>query len=205
MNNITPDILKESSGGYYSCRIEDEMFMNREIQCTGEINDDTCDSLSMQLRYLNRVDPEQEIRLFVNSPGGEVSSGLAIYDVMKSISCPIRTICLGMASSMAAILFISGDHREMMPHARIMIHDPLIRDFGGSALQVKSLSDDLLRTREITASIIAEHTGRTLEEIFEATSKDTYFNAREAVEYGLADSIINISTERRSTNGTLNK
>lgn len=194
MTNIdsiyTPHVLKETSSGFYSFRIEDEMLKTREVQCTGEITDATCDSLAMQLRYLNAVDPEKEIKLFVNSPGGEVSSGLAIYDVMKSITCPIRTICLGMAASMAAILFISGDQRDMLPHARIMIHDPLIANFGGSALQVKSLSDDLLRTREITGSILVEHTGRTLEEIFEATSKDTYFSAEEAVSYGMADRII---------------
>lgn len=186
----TPQVLKESSSGYYSVRIEDEMFRNREVQCTGEIDNATCDSLAMQLRHLAAVDPGKEIKLFVNSPGGEVSSGLAIYDIIKSISCPIRTICFGMAASMAAILFISGDQREMLPHARIMIHDPLITNFGGSALQIKTLSDDLLRTREITGAIIAEHTGKSLEEIFEATAKDTYFSAEEAVKYGMADRII---------------
>lgn len=189
-NFYTPMVIKETSSGFYSVRIEDEMLMHREIQCTGEINDRVCDSLSMQLRYLSAVDPEKEIKLFVNSPGGEVSSGLAIYDVMKSISCPIRTICIGMAASMAAVLFISGDEREMLPHSRVMIHDPLITNFGGSALKVKSLSDDLLRTREITASIIARHTGKSLEEIYDATAKETYFDAQEAVDYGLADRII---------------
>lgn len=186
----TPMVIKETSSGFYSFRIEDEMLMNREIQCVGEIDDRVCDSLSMQLRYLNAEDPKKEIRMFVNSPGGEVSSGLAIYDVMKSISCPIRTVCLGMAASMAALLFISGDHRDMMPHSRILIHDPLITNFGGSALKVKAMSDDLLKTRDIIASIISEHSGKSLEQVCAATAKETLFNAEEAVEYGLADRII---------------
>ncbi len=186
----TPQILKETSSGHYSVRIEDEMFRNREIQCTGTIDEAMCNSVSMQLRYLNSVSPDKEIKIFINSPGGEVASGMALYDVMKSISCPIRTICLGTAASMAAVLFISGDEREMLPHSHIMIHDPLISRFGGSALQVKSMSDNLMQTREIIGNILAKHTGRSLEEIFEATSKDTCFNAKEAVQYGIADRII---------------
>ena len=129
--------------------------------------------------------------LYINSPGGEVQSGLALYDVMRAVSCTIRTVCLGMAASMAALLFIAGDEREILPHSRIMIHDPLIGEgAGGSALSVKARADDLMRIRDITAGIIARHSGMPLERVFELTASDTYFEAKEAVEAGLADRII---------------
>ena len=129
--------------------------------------------------------------MYINSPGGEVSSGLALYDVMKAVKCPIRTVCVGTAASMAAVLFASGSERDMLPHARIMIHDPLIiGGAGGSALAMKRLSDDLLRTREIMCGILAEHTGRTLEEIYEKTASDSFFYADEAIKFGLADKVV---------------
>ena len=187
----TPNIIKESSRGYDAFRIVDHMLMNREIDCVGVIDAAATDSLCLQLRYLQQVDPKAQITIFINSPGGEVQSGLAIYDTMKAIACPIRTVCLGMAASMAALLFVSGDQRDMLPHSRVMIHDPLIKNgVGGSALELKTISENLMRTREITAQVLAEHTGKTLEEIYEVTSRDSYFEAPEAVEFGLADRVI---------------
>lgn len=120
-----------------------------------------------------------------------MQSGLALYDVMQTVSCPVRTVCLGMAASMAALLFIAGDGRQMLPHSRVMIHDPLIGGgLGGSALSVKARADDLMRIRDITAGVIARHTGMTLEQVFALTASDTYFEAGEAVETGLADRIV---------------
>ena len=187
----TPDIIKESSRGFGTVRIVDQMLADREIACVGPIDAATTDSLCLQLRYLQKKDPEAEIAIFINSPGGEVQSGLAIYDTMKAISCPIRTVCLGMAASMAALLFVSGDQRDMLPHSRVMIHDPRIAGgVGGSALELKTISENIMRTREITAAILAEHTGKTLEEVYEVTAQDTYYEAPEAVDFGLADRII---------------
>ena len=128
--------------------------------------------------------------MFINSPGGEVDSGLALYDVMKGISCPIRTVCLGIAASMGALLFTAGDKREILPHGRVMIHDPLISSTGGSALHLQEVSRNLLKTREELCSILARHTGRTLKEIYKKTAQDTWFSAEEAVAFGLADRII---------------
>lgn len=194
MSNVvmnTPYVIKESSSGYFSSRIEDEMFHDREIECVGVIGTDTTYSMCLQLRYLQKMDPDAEITIFINSPGGEVMSGLAIYDVMKATSCPIRTVCLGMAASMAALLFIAGDQRDMLPHSQVMIHDPLVGGgVGGSALELKTISENLMRTREITAQVIAEHTGKSLEEVYETTSRDSYFEAPDAVEFGLADQVI---------------
>lgn len=188
---ILPNIIKETSKGFDSYRIMDELFQQREIECVGEINQDTVYSLIQQIRYLHRIAPDEEITLYINSPGGEVSSGLALYDVMKAVSCPIRTVCVGTAASMGALLFAAGDKREMLPHARVMIHDPLISGgIGGSALSVHAQSQHLMKVRETTAKILAKHTGKTLEEIYEKTATDTFFYAEEAVEFGLADSII---------------
>ena len=189
-NNNTPYIIKETSNGLFVCQIQDDMLQRREIECVGEINADSVNAIIRQIRYLAAQDPEAEITIYINSPGGEVYSGLALYDVMKAVPCPIRTVCVGTAASMGAVLFASGDRREMLPHAQVMIHDPLIQSTGGSALTLKSTSDSLMEIRESTAKILAEQTGKTLEEIFEKTKQDTWFHAQEAVDFGLADSII---------------
>lgn len=190
-NIYVPRILKETSSGFFTYDIQDQMLMHRELECTGEINSDSVYALCRQLRYLQQEDPNKEITVYINSPGGEVDSGLALYDVMRGISCPIRTVCLGIAASMGAILFAAGTRREIMPHGRVMIHDPLIPSgAGGSALKIQELSRSILKTREEICSILAKHTGRTLEEIYEKTANDSWFSAEEAVEFGLADRII---------------
>lgn len=186
-----PNIIKETCSGILLYSIQDFMLTQREIECVGEINSQTVNSIIRQIRYLANQNENEEITMFINSPGGEISSGLALYDVMKGVKCPIRTVCTGMAASMAAILFCAGDKRDMLEHARVMIHDPqLMQGYGGSTLTVKAVAEDMMRIREITCKILAEHTGKTIEEIYDKTAKDTYFNADEAIEYGLADRII---------------
>ena len=188
---MTPSLIRETSEGFSRCAIQDEMFQRREIECVGEITEESVYSLILQLRYLSSENPDTAITMFINSPGGSVTSGLALYDVMQAIRCPVRTVCTGIAASMAALLFISGRSRDMLPHARIMVHDPLIPGgIGGSALKIDALAKDLMQARETTAAIIAAHTGRTLEEVYARTATDSYFNAGEAVAWGLADRII---------------
>ena len=190
-NNVfTPRILVESHQGWSAHDIRDEMLRNRELECTGEINSDSVYSLCRQLRYLQQKNPNAEITMFINSPGGSVYNGLALYDVMKGISCPIRTVCLGTAASMGALLFAAGDQRDIMPHGKVMIHDPLISQTGGNALQLREISDNLMKTRENIGTLLAQFTGRTLEEIYEKTARDSWFTAEEAVSFGLADRII---------------
>lgn len=187
----SPMILKETCSGLERYEIQDEMLQNREIECVGEVNAESVNSLIAQIRYLNRLDDEKEITIYINSPGGEVQSGLALYDVMQAVKCPIRTVCIGTAASMGALLFASGDKRDILPHARVMIHDPLvINGISGNALQIKGMSDDLMRIREITGQILAAHTNRTIDEIYEKTAVDSYFYADEAVNFGLADRVI---------------
>ncbi len=183
-------IIKESSRGYDLIPIQDEMLSRREVELVGEVSADSVNALIRQLRYLQSKDPKAPITLYINSPGGSVDSGMALYDVMQAVSCPVRTICVGLAASMAALLFVSGAERDMLPHSRLMIHDPLIVQTGGSALKLKAISDDLMETRQIIAKVIAEHSGKSMEEVLEKTASDSYFRAEEAVKFGLADHII---------------
>ncbi len=188
---MTPHIIKESSEGTTYCPIQDELFnTRRSVEVVGEITRESVYSLILQLRYLHQADPEKEITMYINSPGGSVSDGLALYDVMEGIPCPVRTVCVGMAASMGALLFAAGDTRDMLPHATVMIHDPLTTGIQGSALSVEEASRRLMETREITASILSKHTGHTIEEVYEKTRQDSYFNAQEAVDWRLADRII---------------
>lgn len=187
----TPEIIKETSGGTTYCPIQDELFnSSRSVEVVGEITRESVYSLILQLRYLQQSGPGKEITMYINSPGGSVSDGLALYDVMEATGCPIRTVCVGMAASMGALLFAAGDSRNMLPHASVMIHDPLTTGLGGSALRIEEASRRLMETRKTTAEIIAKHTGHSLEEVYEKTKQDSYFNAEEAVAWGLADRII---------------
>lgn len=190
-STYSPLVMQETSDGLRLYDIRDEMLAAREIEITGAIDAGSVSTAIRCLLHLQKEDQQLPITLYINSPGGEVQSGLALYDVMQAVSCPIHTVCLGMAASMAALLFIAGDKREMLPHSRVMIHDPLIGGgIGGSALSVKARADDLMRIRDITAQVISRHTGMNLEEVFELTAKDTYFEAEEAIANGMADRII---------------
>ena len=140
---------------------------------------------------LERKAPGEEITMFINSGGGQVGNGLALYDVMRQISSPVRTICMGHACSMAAVLFAAGDKREIYSHSKVMIHDPSISGrLTSKALELQALSEDLLATRQTIAEILSLHTGQTIEAILEKTCIDSYFNAEEAIEFGLADAVI---------------
>lgn len=188
-------IILESARGYESLYLRDKLLSDsREIFLTDDVNADTCGELITQLMYLDRSDPEREITLYINSPGGCVTDGLAVYDVMRMLDAPLRTVCIGTCASMGAILFLAGEKREMMEHGRIMVHDPAFggnHNIGGKKPhQIQSELDDLNRCRESLAKIISERTGKTMEEIYEVTANDTYFSADEAIEFGLATGII---------------
>ena len=188
--NYEPVVSEEHASGMAKKRLGDILYERREIACLGDIDAGMVNSIIMQLRYLELTDPGKEITIIINSPGGSVDSGLALYDVMKGISSPIRTVCVGIAASMGAMLFASGDRRQILPHGRVMIHDPLITQTGGNALALKTISDSLMETRRITAEILAEDTGKTIDEILEKTRSDCWFYAKEAVDFNLADEII---------------
>ena len=197
MKNMTKDpcVILESARGFETLYLKDKLLSdNREIFLTEEVDAESCNNLMIQLMYLNRTEPDKEIILYINSPGGCVTDGLAVYDVIRLLDAPVRTVCMGTCASMGAILFLAGGKREMMEHGRIMVHDPAFgggHDIGGKKPhQIQSELDDLNRCRESLAEIIAERTGRSLEEIYKVTANDTYFSAKEAVEFGLATDII---------------
>ena len=173
--------------------LEDELLQSREIFLTGGVDANTTNELIKQLMYLEREDDEAEITLYINSPGGEVTSGLAVYDYMTLMKAPIRTVSIGTAASMGALLFLAGDKRQMLPHTRIMIHDPSYSNAdmsGKKPHEIQHELDKLNETRQIIAQIISEKTGKTLEEVYEVTANDTYYNAEEALKFGLATEII---------------
>jgi len=186
-------ILRETVRGTECIKIEDELLSKREIFLTEEVNADTSNELLKQLMYLEKQDTGSEITLYINSPGGEVISGLAVYDFISLMRSPVRTVCTGTAASMGAILFLAGAKREMLPHTRLMIHDPSYSGgyIGGKkSHEIRHELEKLDEVRSALAEIIAEKTGRTIEEIYDVTSDDTFYSAKEAVEFGLATDIL---------------
>ena len=189
---MSPNVLRESARGFQALALDDVLLQDRAVFLTDEVNTETCSSLIKQLLFLESEEPGKEIKFYINSPGGCVNSGLAVYDCMRMISSPITTICIGTAASMGSILFLAGKKRQMLPNSRIMIHDP---SFGGGNLagkkphQIKTELDDLIEVKEKLCGIIAEHTGKSVEEIQELTKEDTYFNVEEAIEFGLATEV----------------
>ena len=188
-----PNIIYESSRGKQPICIEDDFLSRRIIFLTDEVNTETCNELIQQLLYLDSVSDE-EITLYINSPGGIVQDGLAVYDTMMLLRSPVRTVCIGACASMGAIIFLAGEKREMMKHGKIMIHDPA---FGGNCTiagkkshEIRIELEDLDKCRESLARIIAERTHKSIEEIYKVTVNDAYFTAAEAIDFGLATDII---------------
>ena len=198
MNYYIPTIIRETSEGMARLPIADIMLQRREIWLTGEITSELADAVIAQILHLDAEEPGEEITLYIDSPGGSVTAGLAIYDVMQVVSAEIRTVCIGTAASMAAVLFAAGDRREILMHGEVMIHDPLVSGgITGSALAIQDKSDRLMAKRKVLCGILAQHTGKNIKQIYKVTAKDTYFGAEEAVEFGLADAVIK-KIERRS-------
>ena len=189
---MNASILKPTSRGIDRIELEDQLFSERKIFFTEEVTAETAAALIRLLMYLEQTGPKEKITLYLNSPGGEVTSGLAVYDVLTGLKCPVRTVCIGTAASMASILFLAGAEREMLPHSKIMIHDPLINGLSGTqrALQLEKEAANLMKTREILAGIIADRTGHTPEEVCEKTREDCFMDAEEALQYGIATKIV---------------
>ena len=184
-------ILKESSRGIDCFSPESRLLQDRILFFTEEVNPQSSNQLIEYLLYLDKDAPGEEITVCINTPGGEVVSGLAAYDTMRMIESPIRTVCIGTAASMGSILFLGGEKREMLPHTKIMIHDPLISGLSGSrkALELEKEALKLMETRSIIGGIIAERSGRTLDEVLEKTKEDCYLDAEESIAFGLATGI----------------
>ena len=187
MNNI----LKETVRGTELIPLEDMLLEESEVFLVGEITPKTSNLLIQKLMYLDSKDLGQ-ITLYINSPGGEVISGLAVYDYIKVMKSPIRTVCIGDAASMGAIIFLAGEKREMLPHTRILIHDPSYGHLdvsGKKPHEIQRGVDSLNKVRETLAEIISEKTNKSLDEIYGITAEDNYFTAEEAIDFGLATGI----------------
>ena len=189
-NALVPYIVEQTSRGERSYDIYSRLLEDRIIFLTGEIDDAVANTVVAQLIYLEAKDPSKDISLYINSPGGSVSAGLAIYDTMNYIKCDVSTICIGMAASMGAFLLSSGQKgkRFALPNSEIMIHQPL-GGAQGQASDIKIAADHILKTRHKLNTILAQNSGKPLEVIERDTDRDNYLSAQEAMEYGLIDRV----------------
>lgn len=195
MNNIhnalVPMVIEQTSRGERSFDIYSRLLKERIIFMEGEVNDQMADLIVAQMLFLEAEDPNKDIQLYINSPGGSVSAGMAIYDIMNYIKCDVSTICMGMAASMGAVILSSGakGKRYVLPNAEVMIHQPL----GGSqgqATEMEIAMKHMLKTKERLTKIIANNCGKEYEVCLADMERDNWKSAEEAVEYGLVDAVI---------------
>lgn len=189
-----PYVVEQTSHGERSYDIFSRLLADRIILLGEEVSDTSASSIIAQMLYLEAQDPERDIQLYINSPGGSVTAGLAIYDTMQYIKCDVSTICIGLAASFGAFLLAGGakGKRFALPNAEIMIHQPAIHGNGvqGPASDIKIVAEQMQKTKERLNHILSENTGKTIEEIIDGTERDNFMSAAEALEYGLIDKII---------------
>ena len=189
-NALVPMVVEQDGKGERSYDIFSRLLNDRIIFLSDEVNDATASLVVAQLLFLEARDPDKDISFYINSPGGSVTAGMAIYDTMNFIKCDVSTICIGMAASMGAFLLSAGTKgkRIALPHSEIMIHQPL-GGAKGQATDIKIQAELILRTRDNLNRILAQNTGRTIEEIARDTERDNFMTAQQALEYGLIDKI----------------
>ena len=190
-NALVPMVVEQTGRGERSYDIFSRLLNDRIIFLSDEVNDATASLVVAQMLFLEAQDPTKDISFYINSPGGSVTAGMAIYDTMQYIKCDVSTICIGMAASMGAFLLSAGTKgkRIALPHSEIMIHQPL-GGAQGQASDIKIRAELILRTRDMLNKILSENTGRSIEEIERDTDRDNFMTAQQALEYGLIDRII---------------
>jgi ATP-dependent Clp protease protease subunit len=198
MNNLVPIVVEQTGMGERSYDIYSRLLKDRIIFMDGDINDLSADLVVAQLLFLDGQDTEKDISLYINSPGGSVTAGLAIYDTIQHLKSDVQTICLGQAASMAALILTAGTpgKRQVLPSSRVLIHQP----WGGAQGQARDIgiqSREIIRLKKMTINYFALHTGKTVEQISSDMERDLYMSADDAVAYGVADSIL----EKRIKNG----
>lgn len=191
MSILIPFVVEQTGRGERSYDIYSRLLKDRIIFVGGQISDDVANLVTAQLLFLESEDPEREISMYINSPGGSVTAGLAIYDTMQFVKPPVSTLCVGQAASMGAVLLAAGakGKRYSLPHSRIMIHQ-LSGGFEGQATDIDIQAREALRLRDLLNQILADHTGQPLKKIEKDTDRDNFLGAAEAVEYGLIDEMI---------------
>ena len=189
--SLVPIVVEQTSRGERSYDIFSRLLNDRIVMLSEEVNDVTASLIVAQLLYLEAQDPDKDIQFYINTPGGSVSSGLAIYDTMQYIKSDVSTICIGMAASMGAFLLSSGakGKRIALPNAEVMIHQPS-GGFRGQATDIQIHAEKIQRTKERLNTILAENTGKSVEEVRDASERDNYMTAEEAKEFGLIDNVI---------------
>ncbi len=189
--SLVPMVIEQTSRGERSFDIYSRLLKDRIIMLSDEVNDVTASLVVAQLLFLEGEDPSKDINLYINSPGGSITAGMAIYDTMQYIKCDVSTICIGMAASMGAFLLSSGapGKRFALPHSEIMIHQPL-GGMQGQAADIKIHADRIIKIRSTLNKLFSEQTGKPLEIIERDTDRDNFMTAAEAKEYGLVDEVI---------------
>ena len=192
-NSLVPYVIEQTNKGERSFDIFSRLLKDRIIFLSEDVNNVSASLVVAQLLFLESEDPEKEISLYINSPGGSITDGMAIVDTINYIKCPVTTICVGMAASMGAVLLASGakGKRFATPNAEILIHQPLISGgLSGQTTEIKIHAEHMVRTREKLNKLLSERTGQSLETIEKDTERDNYMTAQEALEYGLIDGIL---------------
>ena len=190
--SFVPYVVEQTARGERSYDIFSRLLNDRIIVLGEEINDTTASLVVAQLLYLEGQDPDKDINLYINSPGGSISAGMAIHDTMKYIKCDVSTTCMGLAASMGAFLLASGTKgkRFALPNAEVMIHQPLMQGLGGQATDIKIHADHIVYIKGKMNRMLAEYTGQPLEKVMQDTERDNYLSAQEAADYGLVDAVI---------------
>lgn len=189
--NLVPIVIEQSGKGERSFDIFSRLLRERIIFLTGPIDDQTASLICAQLLFLESENPEEPISLYINSPGGLVTAGLAMYDTIQYIRCPVHTVCIGQASSAGSLILASGKsgHRYVFPHAKIMIHQPS-GGFSGQATDIKIHAEEILKTKKRLNEIYQKHTNISINEIEKAMERDRFFDPEEALKFGLIDKVI---------------
>ena len=188
---LTPTVIEQTHRGEREWSLFSRLLKDRIIFLGGEIHDLVANVVIAQLLFLESEDPEKEIHLYINSPGGSITAGMAIYDTMQFVGCPISTICIGQAASMAAVLLAAGTKgkRFALPHARLLLHQPM-GGLGGQATDIDIAAREILFIKQQLLEVLSKHTGRTVEALRHDTDRDFFLRPTQAVEYGLVDQIV---------------
>jgi ATP-dependent Clp protease protease subunit len=191
MSNLVPIVVEQTGRGERAYDIYSRLLKDRIVFLGTEVNDDVANLITAQFLFLESEDPEKEINFYINSPGGSVTAGMAIYDTMQFIRPPVSTLCLGQAASMGAVLLAAGEkgRRYALPHSRILIHQPL-GGARGQAVDIDIQAREILHAREEINGILALHTGQNLKKIEKDSDRDFFMSSEQAVEYGLIDEVI---------------
>lgn len=189
--NMVPIVVEQSARGERAYDIYSRLLKERVVFLVGPVDDYVANVIVAQLLFLESENPDKDIHLYINSPGGSVTAGMAIYDTMQFIKCDVSTLCIGQAASMGALLLAGGaaDKRHCLPHSRVMIHQPL-GGVQGQAVDIEIHAREILAIRERLNAILSKHTGQPIERIQEDTDRDRFMNANDAVAYGLIDSVL---------------